>query len=282
MTCTNILFVVCHPDDEALWVGGLLHELSRFPEVVVHVICLSGAEDNSPRKAEFEAARAVAGYRSGVVMGGGLRPAGLPLPPVSDTVIAGLEKLGLPLQEIDVLFTHSPYGDEHLHPHHVQASKELFEWAKKRHIPFGYFSCIPLPNSNLEPVLRNMMRSGSLQLLNYAWCVYRPLQKIIKWFKGKERHYPRLYTQWLVDMNIKRKMLSCYQSIGLDQHNEGYAMFSSNVETLYVFDHRGVAVIDRIVASMEIPGAEDFFPGNWIIAGIKSRVIRRLRGHTAA
>lgn len=277
-TCpSKILIVVSHPDDEALWVGGLLHSLEGLALATIHVICLSGAQDSSPRKVEFEAARLVAGYSSGVVMGGVLGAANEPLPHVGSTVAAGIEKLQLSLREIDLLLTHSPYGDEHMHPHHIQSCEELYEWTRRQRIPFGYFSCLPLINCSLEPILRNMKRLGSLQLLNYSRCRYGLLRLLTRCLEGKPWRYPIIYTQWLVDAEYKKKMLACYESIGLEKHMDGYAMFSSNVETIYVFDRRGMNVINRIVSAMEIPGAKDYFSTSCPLSGFKSKVLYKMR-----
>lgn len=276
MRTTHILFVVCHPDDEALWVGGLLDGLSQFPGVAVHVICLSGQDQHSPRLQEFEAARAVAGYHSGVVMGGELRPANQPLPAVALTVVAGLEKLGLTEGDVDVLITHSPFGEEHMHPHHVQASIELSEWTSRQGIAFGYFSCLPLPTCRLQPMLKNMKRFGKLQVLNYAQCQYGLLRRVIRWYERKPWRYPRVYIQWLVDAATKRAMLECYPSIDLPSHEQGYAMFNNNVESLYLFEARGAAVFDQIIDQMEVPGSLDYFPQTWTDAGFMRCVARKI------
>lgn len=275
MSSTNILFVVCHPDDEALWVGGLLHGLTQFPSVGIHVICLSGQDKHSVRPQEFDAARAIAGYKTGVVMGSALRPAGQSLPPVGETVSAGLERLGLSIADIDVLITHSPFGEEHMHPHHVQASTELYEWTARHRIPYGYFSCLPLPTCRLQPALRNMKRFGTLQVLNYARCKYGVLRRAIRWYEGKPWRYPYLYIQWLVDAAAKRAMLACYRSIDLAMHEQAYAMFNNNVESLYLFDDRGAKVFDQLLDLMEVPGSPDYFPGTWTDAGFMSRVANK-------
>lgn len=276
MSSINILFVVCHPDDEALWVGGLLHGLTQFADVNVYVICLSGKDELSLRPQEFEEARAIAGYRAGVVMGSALRPAGQPLPPVDEAVSAGLERLGLSKTDIDVLITHSPFGEEHMHPHHVQASFELYEWTTRHNIPFGYFSCLPLPTCRLQPALRNMKRLGALQVLNYAWCKYGALRRAIRWCEGKPWRYPHLYIQWLVDATTKRAMLACYRSIDLAMHEQAYAMFSNNVESLYLFDDQGAKVFDQLLNFMEVPGSPDYFPGTWTDAGFMKLVAKKL------
>jgi LmbE family N-acetylglucosaminyl deacetylase len=274
MPCTNILFVVCHPDDEALWVGGLLHGLSRFPAVAAHVICLSGADENSPRKAEFEAAKVLAGYRSGVVLGGGLRSAGQPLPQISDTIISGLKKLGLSIPDIDILITHSPYGEEHMHPHHIQACEELYDWSKDHGISFGFFSCLPLPSCHLKPMLRNMKRFGNLQALNYAYCKYGLFRRLIRLCERRPWRYPYLYTQWLVDSSVKTDMLNCYRSIDLHKHKQGYAMFGNNVESIYLFDRNGADFFHRILRMMDVPGSQDYFTGTWTDEGFMRRVLK--------
>jgi|GEM_PF-6927252 len=206
-------------------------------------------------------------------MGGPLRAANQPLPPISQTFSGGLEKLGLSFADIDMLITHSPFGEEHMHPHHVQASTELYELALQHQIPFGYFSCVPLPTSRLQPTLKNMKRSEGLQLLNYARCQYGYLQKLIRWYEKKTYRYPRVYAQWLVDSVVKDEMLDCYDSIDLAMHRQAYAMFNNNVEAFYLFDQRGARIVEDLQDLMEIPGSADYFPGSWTDSGI----IRKLR-----
>lgn len=276
MPSVNVLFVVCHPDDEALWIGGLLHGMSRISGITVHVVCLSGFDESSPRQEEFEAAKAVAQYHAGVVMGSKLRPADQPLPPIAPTVIAGITKLNLLMTDVDLLITHSPFGDEHMHPHHIQACEELYTWTIAQNISFGFFSCLPIANCYLEPTLKNMSRFKNLQPLNYARCRYGLFRSIIRRLEGKPWRYPSFYTQWLVDAEVKQRMLACYQSIDLSAHEQGYAMFNNNVESLYLFDHRGVALLKHVLPLMEVPGSRDYFPGTWTNEGVKRRILNKI------
>jgi LmbE family N-acetylglucosaminyl deacetylase len=275
MKNTNILFVVCHPDDEALWAGGLIHGLSAFPNVDVNVICLSGQDEHSARPAEFAAAQAIAGYKKGVILGGALRPANQSLPPTGQAVSAGLEQLGLTVSDIGVLITHSPFGEEHMHPHHVQACLELHAWTAAQKIPFGYFSCLPLPTCRLQPSLKNMKRLGALQVLNYAHCKYSLLRRAIRWYEDRPYRYPHLYIQWLVDAPAKRAMLNCYRSIDLPLHEQVYAMFNNNVESLYLFDRRAAKVFDDLLKLMEVPGSPDYFPGSWTDSGFMNNLTNK-------
>lgn len=271
---SNIVFVVCHPDDEALWVGGILCELPRFNGIRTYVICLSGRDPASPREREFEAARRVAGYHAGIVLGSPIRPAAQPLPPVHVTVANGLSQLSLSLSLVDLLITHSPYGDEHRHPHHCQAYRELRTWTHERDIPFGFFSCLPISDFAHIPIDAGFRRAGSLHLLNRSRC---------EWPFGAARRdveCPAEYVQFSADPERKRTMLNCYRSIDLVQHEAGYAAFTSNCESFYVSDRKGSAVIDAIMGEMPTPGPDDLMARHPFLAAPPSlarRLARKLR-----
>src|ERR1044071_5367010 len=165
----QVVFFVCHPDDEALWVGGLVSGLGRFG-VEVSVICASGGGQGSVRAAEFQSAREGAGYKRGLVLGGPLRAANEPLPPLALTLEAGLTQLGIDPSEVALLVTHSPYGDEHRHPHHKQAYQELKQWAQGSRVPFGFFSCMPLPWLQHQPIAASLRRAHGLSLIGVFEC----------------------------------------------------------------------------------------------------------------
>ena len=268
MPIINLVFVVCHPDDEALGIGGTIHGLSQISGIKVHVICLSGRDENSPRVAEFDAAMKVAGYESGVVLGGALRPANQPLPSISQAVKEGMVQLGLQISEVSLLVTHSPFGEEHMHPHHIQSSIELYQWARDQRLPFGFFACLPIPTCSLQPLLKNMKRKGALQLLNFAKCRMIWYGRLIRICVRKPYRYPNYYVQFLTDGKVKQEMLSCYASIDLQLHEEGYAMFHNNCESFYLFDKCGVNVIKYIMQQMEVPGSVDYFLGSWTLFGL--------------
>jgi len=260
----NLVFVVCHPDDEALWIGGLIHALSGFPFLRVFVVCLSGADPASPREAEFRAAQEVAGYADGVVLGGKLRPALEPLPSVAATTEDGLRRLGLSHDDVAVVITHSPYGDEHINPHHRQAYIELLRWSSEQAVPFGYFSCVAIPYFLHAPMLRNVKRAGSLHLLAFARCT--PTADLSAgrvspdWLDYLAP--PDFYLQFLTDSSGKQRMLNCYRSIDLPKHAAGYAAFTSPCESLYLFGDRALAPFNELIEQMDVPGASDLFPSS--------------------
>jgi len=256
----TIVFAVCHPDDEAIWAGGLLCELARIPFMRCFVICLSGQDPASPRLREFEAARLAAGYAGGVICGGPLRQALEPLPPLANTLKQGLDQLGIAADTIDLLVTHSPYGDEHLNPHHVQAHRELKAWSANRGIGFAHFACVALPGVAHRSLLKDLRRIGTLRLLQLARC------------QGPAGT-PRYFVQFASDPAAKLRLVQCYASIGIAEHEQGYTMFSNPCEALYLQDDRALVPISALMAAMQAPGSSPLVEKR----GFAQRAIRKIR-----
>lgn len=254
----NLVFAVCHPDDEALWIGGTLQAISELPDFKISVICLSGNDANSPRVAEFEKAKKQIGYDKGIILGGALRSANTPLPDTGKTFEEGLAKIGLEVRQIDLLVTHSPYGDEHRNPHHIQTYRQLKKWAAAKKIPFGFFSCLQLPVMNHISLMKNFKRKSLTHLIQFSKCRY-PLHDRI----GKEKMFrfsgPKYFVQFSVNGQKKREILNCYPSINLSMHEEGYAAFTSNVESYYFFDRKGLNAFLPFVNSFSVPGPVELF-----------------------
>jgi LmbE family N-acetylglucosaminyl deacetylase len=257
----TIVFAVCHPDDEALWVGGLISALSKSALASVSVVCLSGADRSSPRPSEFEAARVTAGYSAGVIIGGPLRSALEPLPDTGSSLEEGLRRLGIAATDVDLLVTHSPFGDEHKNPHHRQAHRELRDWARRRDVPFGFFSCLPIPLFTHTPLLTGMRRQDQLHLLNLSKCE----ASSSTWKRrldGSYRDYPQppaFYLQFQTDPAAKKAMLDCYRSIDLPAHEAGYAAFNAFCESIYLMDARSLLAFESIIERMPYPGEHDLF-----------------------
>ncbi|MEK6927127.1 MAG: PIG-L family deacetylase [Nanoarchaeota archaeon] len=257
----NILFVVSHPDDEAFWVGGLISELARINFFNIYIICLSGGNSGAIRKNEFISATKTAGLNNVYISTEKLHLAENPLPSITDTVRAGMVALSLKNADLDVLITHPPFGDEHGHPHHKQAYRELYIWTKHNDIPFGYFSTALIPYFDLRPTLTNMKRFGTLQLLNLSKCRNNvPWGLRIASKSLKDFHTPSYLLQFLSSLDKKQTMLSHYLSIGLEKSAKGYCSFTNNCENLYLFDNRALAPFKILIDKMETPGRPQLFP----------------------
>ena len=255
----NIVFVVCHPDDEIIWCGGLIHYLASNSNFNVYVVCLSGNDPNSPRVNEFYTAMKLANVKNCVLLGGELRNLLKELPYTPNTLKLGLDKLNLNFSEIDLIISHSPYGDEHLSPHHRQACRELYYWTKENKIPFSYFSLIPFPFFKYRSLILSFKRDNNFYILN-SFKVHINIFKKIFFILTEGRYMvPSYYSQFLIDGNVKSKLIECYPSINLEMHKTGYAMFDSNCESLFFIDFRAYNVLHHCLNRISSPGPENLF-----------------------
>jgi LmbE family N-acetylglucosaminyl deacetylase len=240
----KILFVVAHPDDESLWIGGILNFLADREEVDVYVICATG-KYHEHRSKEFESALNIAGINNRL-----LSPQDIPtshaeaLVDLNNSISTGIKQMGLCLEDIDIIITHPFYGDEHQHPNHKQLFSYLRDFCTNNGIPFGFFSTFVLPNIKLNPLQRGMKRHKKTHVINYCSCD----DSIIKHFM-----------QFKIDPEKKDGMLKCYQSINQEEHQRGYASWDSCVEGIYFTDDKGVTVFDNIYNNLEIPADSNIF-----------------------
>ena len=274
----KILLTVCHPDDEALWFGGLLYELSRFKNLEIYVICISGGggSKKTVREKEFLECKNIANYKDGIVIKGELNEAIKKLENISGKINSGLKKLNLNFSMLDLIITHSPYGDEHRHPHHIQMSKEIFNLSRNKKIPFGFFSCLPLPRTSHIPYLRTMISFNKFDALNFSKCKYNIFLKIIKFLNFNAHWFPEYYTQWRINKEIKLKMLACYESTDLEKFESGYLTFNSNIENLYLYDRRGVMIFEDILKLMSSSEVKDLFTSDKI-KSIKNKLKSKIK-----
>lgn len=237
----KIVFIIAHPDDEALWIGGLLHSLMNIHDV--YLICLSGAGDPD-RSKEFQKAMTILDKVKSTHLGRELaRQRNGDIPNVIDTVTSGLQKLNLNISDINLLITHSPYGDEHRHRHHIQIYGELSNLAKTNSTPFGFFSYMAIPYYKMISEMSEAKRGFGLHLINFMSC--EP-------YKPTTIEVPKYFVQFRVD-DIKHRLLSVYRSINREEHRQGYYAWDSLVEGLYLEDDRALAPIKAMIDMMDTP-----------------------------
>ena len=235
MVNSKVVFVVAHPDDESLWVGGLLNFLQKCDGVTPYVVCMTG-RDHSLRFKEFTNAMDVVGIDNWVV---GDMPipskGGIPLSNIEEVFDKALGELNLKSSDIDLLVTHSFYGDEHEHLQHTQLFHHFFNSG----LPFAFFSSLTLPLL-MVCKLRTMKREHNTHLLNEA--------------EIANFNLATHYLQFKVDEEVKKKMLNQYASINIQQHREGYATWDSYVEGLYFKDSNSFKTLKAIIDYMPSPG----------------------------
>lgn len=254
----NIVIVVCHPDDEVLWIGGLISGLSQYSFINITVICLSGKDDSSPRIKEFYQAQEMAKYKTGIIMGGPLRKATEPLPEISKTLEEAFFELNMDIKTVDCIITHPPYGDEHQHPHHIQAFYAVKNWSQKKSIAFGFFSFLTLPMLQHQSFLKHMACDANLHIVNISSCKASVSQQLIhKLFFRFD--FPKYYLAFSINKKTKLALLNCYQSIDVEAHLNGYAMSSCAVEGLYLYEKASLTLFYKLLESLPFRSTNDVF-----------------------
>lgn len=248
----NLVFVVAHPDDESLWIGGSLYFLNKFDFVNIHVICITGDKDKE-RKNSFNEAMDICGINNKIVLDHEIpTKGGIPLQRVEDYFLQGLAKMNLPINDVDLLVSHSPYGDEHNHVQHMQLFYEILKKAIDHKIPFGFFSFFPIPYFKLTPLLLNAKRDFGTHFLNLSLCEKSNNMKI-------NFPFPQYFVQLQINSDIKKRMLKCYTTINQEEHQRGYFAWDSGVESFYLLQEKGTEVFKKIYEEMTSPTLKSCF-----------------------
>ncbi len=121
----EVIVVVAHPDDETLWAGGLLLDNISWN---VYIICLCRGSDSN-RAPRFQ--KAIKLLNAKGIMGDlDDGPEQIPLNKKElEDVILDL----LPTKSIDLLISHSPFGEYTRHRRHEEIGEALLAlWAKNK------------------------------------------------------------------------------------------------------------------------------------------------------
>ena len=254
----KILFVVAHPDDESLWIGGILNFLSNREEVEPYVLCATGRH-HPERYKEFESVMNLIGIDNWYVANenvpelGGCRF----LSDLEESFNSGLESLGLKLEDIDVLITHPFHGDEHRNGQHSQMFAVLFNFCQRNNISFGFFSTIIIRYYLMKPLLMSMKRDGGTHLINYSSCESIPHTGYGHHIVDCSTITPKYFYQFKIDSKIKSEMLSLYKSINQEEHQRGYASWDSDVEGVYFMSAKAALPFSTVCSHMNVPAGND-------------------------
>jgi len=249
----KILFVVAHPDDESLWIGGILNFLSNREEVEPYVLCATGRH-HPERYKEFESVMNLIGINNWYVGDEDIpERGGIPLHEFPKSFVNGLESLELNPEDIDVIITHPFHGDEHLNGQHAQLFAGLFYLCKDKDVPFGFFSTVVIRYYSLKPLLMHMKRDGGTHLINYSSCESIPHTGYGHHIVDCSTITPEYFYQFKVDSKIKSEMLSLYKSINQEEHQKGYASWDSDVEGVYFMSAKAASPFLKICDNMDVP-----------------------------
>jgi LmbE family N-acetylglucosaminyl deacetylase len=231
----NLLYIVAHPDDESLWVGGTISALNKSEGYNTYVLCLWGLLEQPDEFREESFYKATEGCKGSYVFMGGNGEH--PIEP-------GLDVLKLSPKDVDLVITHPPYGDEHQHPHHKITHIESRGWANDHDVPLSCFSFFAMP-FKYEQIAIRAKRNDDLHLLN--------LFRVNKSDANRRfKFYPDYFVQFLVNIKDRNDMLSNYKSIDVEEHKRGYFGWTSNCEGYYLTD-AGLDVFSELIDSMPTP-----------------------------
>ena len=246
----NIVFVVAHPDDEALWVGGTLNFLNKFDFINVNLICMTGGLDED-RSKEFKKVTDILNLKNSIHIETDLvTKGGISIEDTRGKFYDSIKKLNL--DNIDLIITHPMYGDEHTNENHAQLFNDMYQLSKEKNIPFGFFSFLTMPFYAMASVLHEARRLDGTHLINLFRCYgldsydYSNLPK------------PTFYMQIKSDIEVKKKLLDCYQSIDVEEHKNGYYAWDSFIEGIYFMEEKSADMIDEIIKNMELPEQSPF------------------------
>lgn len=238
----KILFVVAHPDDESLWIGGTLKFLNERDEVDPYVICVTGRH-HPQRNDEFQNALDIAGIKNRFIAAENIPDrGGIALTNLPESIEEGISEMGL--EDLDLVVTHSYYGDEHQHAQHSQLFQYVRSFCHVKDIPFAFFSTFCIPSVKMTGKQVDMRRFENTHVINYGDCEHEVIKHFI---------------QFKVDCDVKNEMLECYKSINLQEHQEGYASWDSCVESIYFLDTQGFEIFEKINDNLQSPAGKGWY-----------------------
>ena len=246
----KVLFVVAHPDDESLWVGGILNLLNQTEVVDVSVLCMTGGRDPE-RSASFKKVMDILNISSWHhVQNELVRVGGVLIDSAEQILEQGIVSLGS--IDYDLIVTHAFYGDEHLHVQHKQLYNVVRSHCTNNNIAFSYFSFMTIPYFAMTTNQTSAKRINKTHLVNDMHC--HPLEGI-----RYDLKVPHKYYQYKVDSELKDRLLQCYTSIDLEEHQRGYYAWDSSIEGFYTEDEKASQIFDEVNNTFLVPAEASCF-----------------------
>lgn len=251
----NILLITAHPDDEIIFYGSSLYEIAKMPDINIYCICLWGAleipgtmRSITPGHKDIERLEVFniicnkMNFKNYHIVSSINHPVDSKIPQtdiILETVfLNSLNILNLDINDISTIITHSFYGDERLHPHHIRLYNFFSNYSLINNIGFSFFSILKLLNINHISILHSTFRYNQLHLLSYdnvdKYNICNPPDYMIE-FQG--------------NLTIKLELLKLYTSVDYNKHYNDYMAFSVISERIY-FNTIAKYVFDYIISNM--------------------------------
>lgn len=250
----KILLVTAHPDDEAIWGAASLGALSQIGLIDVHVICLwtacesmgsiSGTLDKKTdylRESHFYSSVQSLGFSDSFIATESYSEK-LSTETLGLALERGLQELGKNLNDFKIIISHSYYGDERRHPHHIKIFNLISDLTKSTNIGHSFFSFIPIKTLEHRPVSNGIKRAGKFQLLGEFVC--HPEGEVKENFSQFCQEGPIKMFICQGDLDTKRKAIKEYKTIDLVKHDNDYGSFTSSTDFLYC-DYKSSATMEK-------------------------------------
>ena len=255
----SILLITAHPDDELIWFGSTLYELSKFPNINIYCICFwgilekpgsmkavtPGYKDIDRKNQFYEVSKAMNFKNSHIITE--TKYEVIQQNKQTDFVINeeffnALNIIGLDKNNIDLLITHSFYGDERKHPHHIRMYDFFSKFTLTNNIPFSFFSILKIPNISHNSILKSTFRIGELHLLSFDKIDNSKLNIINK---------PQYCIEFQGNLDKKLEYLKLYKAVDFKKHYNDYFGFSMIAERLY-FNELAISKINEILKNFTV------------------------------
>lgn len=251
----DIVVITAHPDDEVMWLGATLYELQQIPNINIHIICLWGILEpigsmrsvakgykDSDRETQFYDVINFLKFDKSCIITKTKHPVNQQIPQTDEVIeeefYKALNNIHLNINQVSMIITHSFYGDERKHPHHIRLYEFFSKYTLDKNIGFGFFSILKIPDINHSSILHSTYRLNQLHLLSY---------EIVEEYNITNN--PNYMIEFQGNLSQKINALKLYKAIDFDKHYNDYMSFSNINEKLY-FNSCAKIVIDFIINSM--------------------------------
>ena len=255
----NILITTAHPDDELIWFGSTLYELSKFPNINIYCICFWGILEKPgcmravtpgyqdiDRKNQFYQVSKAMNFKSSYIITETKHEV-IQKNKQTDFVINeeffnALNIINIDIKNIDLLITHSFYGDERKHPHHIRMYDFFSKFTLDNNIPFSFFSILKISYISHSSILRSTYRKDKLHLLSFDKIDNSKLDITNK---------PQYCIEFQGNLDKKIEYLKLYKAVDFNKHYNDYFGFSMITERLY-FNELAISKINEILKNFSV------------------------------